>query len=301
MPIVVGVDAGGTGTRAVAADGDDIVGRFVGDAANVRTAGIEASAATIARAIARALAGAQASAIYVGASGAGSGDVAEDLRGALASHFPLARIGVCHDARIALRAAVPAGDGMVLIAGTGSMAYAHVGERDFRSGGFGHLLGDEGSAFAIGRAALRHVLRSYDGCFLPDAFIEAIETALDAHGARSVLAQIHGSRTPVARIASVAPRVLELAGSGDRTAGKLVQTAALDLFELVKSLARQSALLDCEFSLIFAGGLLAENTMLSYLLETRIAGDLPLAHIVKNAPAPEFGALSLAQGLLAGG
>ena len=101
-------------------------------------------------------------ALVVGAAGAGDTVIASALESALRAYFPRGTIVVHDDAEIALRAAVPHGDGVVLIAGTGSIAYARVGEEVHRAGGYGYLLGDDGSGFAIGRAALAQMLRWYD-------------------------------------------------------------------------------------------------------------------------------------------
>lgn len=298
MPIVVGVDAGGTYTRAVAA-GDEVVGEHAGLSANVRTAGVDQAADIIVAVVRGALAGASVSAVHVGASGAGTDEVARSLKRALGTRLPGSIVGVSSDAFIALRAGVPSGDGMVLIAGTGSMAYASVGGKTFSSGGFGHLLGDEGSAFAIGGAALRLVLRSYEDRSPRTALVEALEAHLHAHDTETIISDVYDGERPVTRIAALAKRVLELANDGERDAVKIVQTGALELFGLVTSLAKRAELHAREFPLAFAGGMLSTNTILSYLLETRIASDLPLAHIVKNAPAPQFAALALARSLLA--
>ncbi len=298
MSIFVGVDAGGTSTNVVVASEDEIVCEFVGASANVSVVGVEDSADTIALAIATALNGARASAVHVGAAGIGTDDLARELRGALETRLSDATIGVSDDTRIALRAAVRTGDGMVLLSGTGSIAYAEVGDRRFRSGGYGYLVGDEGSGFAIGSAALRFTLRTHDGRSPKNEFAVRIVTELEATDAQAILRKIYDDDRPVRRIAALAPIVLELANAGDRTAAKIVQAAALDLFELVKSLAITSGLLEREFSISFAGGLLKSNSLLTYLVETRIATELPDAHAIKNAPAPQFGALALARAAL---
>ncbi len=299
MSIVVGVDAGGTSTTIVAADGDTVVGEFVGGPANLRIAGVDAAADTISRAIGSALSGMQPSAVFVGASGAGREELAKTLQRALQIRLPASTIGVSDDARIALRAPVPHGDGMVLIAGTGSIAYAEVGETPYRCGGYGYLVGDEGSAFAIGCAAARLTARSYDGRSPRDSLIEAIEKTLRISDAQSLLAHVYDGEQPVRTLASLAPLVLQAAADGERSAMKIVQAAALDLFELVRVLAKNAQLVEREFPLVFAGGLFAENSLLSYLLETRIGNELPLAHVIKDAPPAHVGALALARALLA--
>ncbi len=299
MSIVVGVDAGGTATNVIAAKGDATVGEFVGDPANVRIAGVDDAADTIARAVGSVLEGATPAAVFVGAAGAGRDDLAQSLQRALSVRLPGVTLGVSDDAYIALRAGVPSGDAMVLVAGTGSIAYAESDGRRFRAGGYGYLLGDEGSAFSIGAAAVRLALRSYDGRAPRDPLVEAVETQLGATSAQAVLNEVYELPHPTRRIAAMAPEVLRLAGDGERSATKIVQTAALELFDLLKSLVKTAELQDREFPLVFAGGLMAQNSLLSYLLETRIGNEMPFVHVIKGAPAPQMGALAMARSLLA--
>lgn len=298
MSIVVGVDAGGTSTKVVAADGEMIAGEFTGEAANVRIAGVDDAAETIARSVRSALSGADPAAVFVGAAGAGRDDLAQTLQRALTVRLPGVAIGVSDDAYIALRASVPQGDGMVLIAGTGSIAYAESGGQKYRAGGYGYLAGDEGSAFALGAAALRLTLRSYDGRAVRDALTVAVEETFDASGAQALLSEVYDNPQPVQKIAQLAPVVLRLASDGERSAAKLVQAAALELFDLVKSLVKTANLQDREAPLVFSGGMLAENSLLTYLVETRVGNELPALHVLKRGPAPQFGALALARGLL---
>ncbi len=127
-----------------------------GAGANATTLGAEGAAVTIVAAVSELTKSPDA--LFVAAAGAGCARVREALRGARA-RFTGTRIAVEDDARVALRAAQSAGPGIVLIAGTGSVAYAENGERRVRVGGAGYLLGDEGSGFWIGLAAARLLAR----------------------------------------------------------------------------------------------------------------------------------------------
>jgi N-acetylglucosamine kinase-like BadF-type ATPase len=298
VSLVVGVDAGGSRTTAVAADGDAVLATFHGDAANVRVAGIDSAASTIARSVANVLSGRAADAVVVGAAGAGRPDIARALEDELVRQLVGARVSVVDDAAIALRAAVPDGDGIVLIAGTGSIAYAEVAGVAHRAGGYGYLLGDEGSGFAIGAAAVKLLLRSYDGRTPRDPMLEALESQLDARNAQDVLAAVYERPNSVAALAALAPIVLEHASGGERSATKIVQVAALELSDLVKALVRNANVADREMALVLTGGLLRANSMLSFLLETRISHELPLLRPHKNPPPAELGALALARALL---
>ena len=298
MSLVVGVDAGGSATSVVVERDGVASGAFEGDAANVRRAGVEDAASTIARAVASATQGERVDAIVVGAAGAGYRDIAEALESALRSRVVGARVRVCDDAKIALRAAVPEGDGIVLISGTGSIAYAVSGEGTYRAGGHGFLLGDEGSGAAIGAAAVRLLLRVYDGMARRDGFIEALESVLDTDSAEEVAQVIYGDPDPVRKLASLAPVVVACASDGERDATKIVQGAALELFDLLKAVTRSSGLAQRDTPVVLAGGLFSQNSLLTYLLEHRIVNEYPSFHLVKNPPSPEFGALALARAML---
>jgi glucosamine kinase len=296
--VVVGVDAGGTSTLAALAQDGKCVRTHTGPAANPSSRGIVAASDVIAQTITDALTNVLPQAIFVGAAGAGREEVAQAMAQALRSRFSGVRIAVRDDAYIALRAVVPSGDGLVLIAGTGSVAYAEHAGIPYRAGGYGYLLGDEGSGFAIGSAAIRLLLRSYDERAPRDAFTGGIAARLEAKSAMDVLARVYGNPDAVTLIASLAPVVLEAANGGDRSANKIVQTAALELAETVRTLAKRSGLIETEAPIVFAGGLLQRNSLLTYLLETRLRNELPSMPIRKEPIEPYMGAIAEAEKLL---
>jgi N-acetylglucosamine kinase-like BadF-type ATPase len=289
------VDAGGSATRAIAAV-DDKEGEIAFEgAANLRTAGIEETANTLARAIAAALDGAEADAIHVGAAGAGRRGMAAGLAAALHSRFPTATVEVSDDARIALRAGAPAGDAIALIAGTGSIAYAEIGGERVRAGGFGHAIGDAGSGAAIGSAALNLALRAHDGRIPAEPLFERLALQLGSSDAQDILDAVYGDGNSVRTLAALAPLVLAAASEGERSATKIVQAAALELFELVKSVVRRAGVEKREVPLVLAGGLLGSNSPLSFLLEARIANEFPHLIVTKNVRPAVYGALALAR------
>jgi N-acetylglucosamine kinase-like BadF-type ATPase len=294
VPILVGVDAGGSSLDC-ALERDGAITGVHGDAANVRTEGVEGAAEQIAAAVRVGLHGEGFDALVVGAAGAGDTVIARALESALRAYFPNGTIVVHDDAEIALRAAVPFGDGVVLIAGTGSIAYARIGEDAHRAGGYGYLLGDDGSGFAIGRAALAQMLRWYDGRTAHSELFDALAARLQAGDAQTLLGRIYGEPNMVGAVASLAPLVLARAGSGERVATKIVQSAAGELVDLVKSLVQRAQLGNRELPLVFAGGLFTENSLLSYLIETRLLADMPLLQPVKSPLSPVHGALELAR------
>ncbi len=299
--VAVGVDAGGTQTIAAAARGDETPRTFAGAGANANICGVDAAAETITAIISQALQRDEPDAIAVGAAGAARPEIADAMTRALTARFPAARIAVTHDLHIALRAGIPQGDAMVLVAGTGSAAYAEIGTQSFRAGGGGYAFGDEGSGFAIGAAGLRLLRRAMEGRVPHDRLTERLAERTAARNLDDLSRFAYGAESTVSAVASVAPDVITSAGDGERTAVKIVQTAALELFELVRALCRSAGAEGRTLPLVWAGGLLRSNSLLTYLIETRIANELPKLEIVKGAAEPYMGALARARALLQNG
>jgi len=297
--IAVGVDAGGTTTQAVVSENGAPAGSAEGPGANATTLGVDDAADAIVGVLRKALEHRKPAAIVVGAAGAGRAGVAGALEALIGSAFANCRVAAGDDAAIALRAAIPAGPGIVLIAGTGSIAYAENGERRARVGGLGYLAGDEGSAYALGMAAVRLYGRVLDGRAKGDETTDLVARALDAPDRDAYLRVLYDAPLVPAVIAALAPGVIAFAGAGNRVATKLVQTTASDLGDLLRDAARATGLKDASPSVALAGGLFAENSLLSYLLELRIINELPGASILRGGDGAAIGALRLAEQLAA--
>jgi N-acetylglucosamine kinase-like BadF-type ATPase len=297
--IAVGVDAGGTATVAVASRTGVAAGEVRGGPANATSHGVEAAAAEIARTVLAATAGSVPDALYVGAAGAAGEEVARALCDALRERLGgVGALSVAGDAETALRAGVPDGPGIVLIAGTGSLAYAVNGEKRAHVGGFGYLLGDEGSAYRIGFAAIELLSRAYDGRGRADETTALAERVLQCTDRAGLLAALYGAPVDVAKIASMAPSIVAFAGKGNRASTRIVQKAATELGDLVRAAARAVDLAEASPNVAFAGGLLRENTLLSYLLELRVVNEVPGAAIVRVRDEPARTALRFAEAAL---
>ena len=297
--ILVGVDAGGSSLRTANIRPD---GRGRSEVTNYRTnlstAGVGRVAEVILDSIRSMLQGKYPDAIAVGAAGAGRLEVAQRLHETLAQHYPDARIAVVDDARIALRGAIAQGDGVALIAGTGSIAYAEVAGARYRSGGWGYALGDEGSGYAIGGAALRLLMRSFEGRVPSDPMLESLKELYAVSEPQDVVRAIYNANAPPSAVAAAARIVIEFADRGERSAAKIVQGAAGELFELVRAVWRAAKIGDREVPIALCGGLLnGRNSMLTFLLETRLANEFPQAPLIKSSD-PLDGALALAAALL---
>lgn len=296
--IVVGVDAGGTSCIAARA-ADGAIERVVKHGpANASSIGVAAAAQSMIAAIEEVMGVQHPAAIYIGAAGAGREDLHAAIRSFIAGRYPHVALGIGDDAQIALRAAIPQGPGIVLVAGTGTIAFADTGSATYRCGGLGYLIGDEGSGYSLGAAALRLVAKAYDGRAPQDAFVERIARAFGIDSLEGLLAGVYVQPAPIDRMADMAALVIELASGGDRTASKLVQAHAGECADLLKATARKAGLIDASPRVALCGGLLRENSVFSFLLQTRVTGDIPGVDIVRASEEPYAGAVRLAQGLL---
>ena len=232
-----GIDGGGTKTDAVICDeGGRVLRRTQGGPSNCSARPMEQVLSMLTktiRALTAGLSGADAApdAIFAGISGAGVGDNAARIRAHLQALFPQCPcIQAGTDAKNALRSAIPAGDGAIAIAGTGSGVFVFRGEEMQQIGGWGYLLGDEGSGGAIGRMLLRDCLRGT----MPEAFGSGFRDMLGMDAA-GVIDRIYTRPRPNAFCASLARYALDRKDT-DPYAAALVGGALRSFFSSVVSL-----------------------------------------------------------------
>jgi N-acetylmuramic acid 6-phosphate etherase len=209
------------------------------------------------------------------------------------------QVEVTNDAVLLLAAGTPEGWGTALIAGTGSIAYARDREgRTARAGGWGYLLGDEGSGYALILAALQAVAQAADGLGQPTILTAWLLKELGIGQPTELIPAVYHGGWDRTALASLAPRVLEVAQEGDSVAARLVETAAAQLAAMVAAVVARLGL-NCEaLPLALAGGLLARSepyrqAVLKALQAAGIFGN-PVCIVID----PAEGALRLAMDLV---
>jgi len=159
-----------------------------------------------------------------------------------AERFPGATVAVVTDAQLVLAAGTPAGWGLALISGTGSLAYGEdAAGRNARAGGWGYLLGDEGSGYAIGLAALRAVMRAADGRGPATALTAAVLAHWGLQQPQELVRHVYRPELGRTEIAALAALVDAAAGQGDAVARALTAEAGRELALAVQAVARQLA------------------------------------------------------------
>ena len=201
-------------------------------------------------------------------------------------------VEILSDTSAAVWAALGAEDGMVVLSGTGSFAAGRYKGRSLFVGGWGPYMGDEGSGFAIGRAALRHAARQYDSAAPEDELTRLLKSFL---GIRTIdelkMLQTDSSFLSPARIASLCPLVEEAAEHGSDTAQKILNHAARELGELAHTcLHRLSIPENQPFKLSVAGGAAVNNKLFLALCIKTLESRFPAALVSPCVRPPVEGA-----------
>jgi glucosamine kinase len=295
--IVVGVDGGGSRTRALVADdqGREIV-TVEGEGSAVRPGEAERSADIIAGVVRDALAASDMThvtpkVLCVGVAGVGREAERDQLWQALMSREVADEIVVHADATVALDDAFGDGPGILVIAGTGSVGFGRGPTGAFaRCGGWGPAFGDEGSGAWIGRRALSIVAAATDGREPETSLTGAILTAAQVNHVEELIGWA-AHATP-ATLATLAPVVMSVADSGDLRANALLSLAVEELALHVRTLAR--ALFVDERAtcpVAFSGGLLSRGRTLRKRLVHRLKSAAPGAQIREDDVVPARGAV----------
>lgn len=309
--LVIGVDGGGTKTLAWLAPLDDasnttVLGRGAAGPGNPRAAGFDVALANIGAAIEAAFADAKlphstAAAACFCLAGAGR-EVEQQRIENWATQQAIARaVRVTGDAEPILAAASPDHVGIALICGTGSLAWGRNAAGEIaRSGGWGYLLGDEGSGYAIALAGLRAAVRAADGRGQGTVLLDSLQRQLGAAAPSDLVQCVYGPEMNREKLSALAKIVFDAAAS-DVAAQMIVTAAANDLAEMVTVLCVQLALLDQAYPLALAGSVIANQPLLRNSLSKRLADRLCRPRTTVIIEEPVRGALVLARLAAKGG
>jgi N-acetylglucosamine kinase-like BadF-type ATPase len=310
-PLVIGVDGGGTKTVAWLAPLADVgsgqvLGRGIAGPGNPRAVGFPAAQANIDAAIDAAFADAglpraTVAAACFGLAGAGRPAEQEQISAWAEERGIAAKLKVTDDAEPILAAAAPSGPGIALIAGTGSLCLGrNAAGETARCGGWGYLLGDEGSGYAIALAGLRAAMRAADGRGPPTDLLAAMMHKLGASTPQQLVGKVYAPEMTREQLAALASVVFDYRSTDD-VARTIVDRATADLAEMVKTVAQSLCLPPRGYTLAMAGGTLLGH--LNYFQEafTKITTSfereaiLPDRWVVVNDPVG--GAVAIARSL----
>jgi glucosamine kinase len=297
VKLLVGIDAGASHTEAVVArDVERVLARWQGGPGALRP-GEESEVASLhARAVEGVVRQAglsePPSAVVVGAAGAGREEVRLTVEKLLDRALGKAtRVRVTTDGEIALEAAFPGAPGIVVSAGSGSIAYARAPSGQLeRVGGLGWRIGDEGSGYALGRAALNAIGLAADGRGAETELTDPILAAIGA-GSLDQLVRWSLSASP-GEIIALAQIVIDVADQGDAIAVGLSDQTAVDLAKHVETLLPSLGEVE-PVRVALNGGLLRKGSPVRDSLTTILRESLAV-EVLEDEVDPPLGALRLA-------
>jgi N-acetylglucosamine kinase-like BadF-type ATPase len=271
----LGFDGGGTKTDCVLLNAaGDVLAEHSAGPSNPLRAGFDRAQASLRTAAEKTLASQQVGAssiagVCAGIAGAGQPRVLKRVMGFLVETFPTAHVQVCTDLEIALDAGLGDGPGIVIVAGTGSAALGRGPDgRLVRAGGDGPWVGDEGSAFDIGRRGITAVARARDALAPVTILADSIPAALECPDWSALLERIAAGPDEV--FPRVFPLVADAAEAGDTPAREILFGAALSLSHLVLSVARRLEVAQQDFLVAEAGGVFGVSPLLDQAFEALV-------------------------------
>jgi N-acetylglucosamine kinase-like BadF-type ATPase len=302
---VLGIDAGGTKTVCQLANADgEVLAEARRGGANLQAAGELEVEKVLHEVMEEAIGNldVRPAVICLGIAGVDRPDDARVVRGIMKRIGYQAKVLVVNDALAALEAGAPGQPGVVVIAGTGSIAYGrNEHNQAARAGGWGYVLGDEGSGYWIGRAALRAVLRE---CDRRGPATQLTGLLLHYYGiarAQDLIHQVyHGTLRPGA-IASLAQCVQAAFTGGDTVSIGILRGAADQLESSALSVARRLELVGSDFPFVLAGGIFRAVPWLGQELTRRLPLAAPRSRTIHLDVEPAAGAVRLALAEARGG
>jgi N-acetylglucosamine kinase-like BadF-type ATPase len=315
MRFVLGLDGGGTKTDCVLMDESGaILARSQAGPSNPLRVGFGAAITSVREAARQALALAalpgdlSAAAVCAGLAGTGPPESAEKIRALLAAEFSESKVQVCTDIDLTLAAT---GDGpvIVLLAGTGSFAVGRNGAGETaRAGGYGSQIGDEGSAYDIGRRAVLTVMHENDRTGADSLLGQRLLRELGCADWSAVKARAQAASDEIfprlfSVVAMVADWIETSTETSDETAARnfaqgILRAAAFDLGSLTENLAERLKLRGTHFVIAKTGGMMGRSKYLESQIDERLRNAFPQAEIGQLRISPAEAAARLALRLL---
>jgi N-acetylglucosamine kinase-like BadF-type ATPase len=302
---VLGIDAGATKTVCLLADDQGrVLGEGKGPGANLHIAG-ELAVEKVLHAVMEQAIGDLAitpAAICLGMAGVDREDEAQIVRGIMRRIGFKSRVLVVNDALIALVAGAGDMPGVVIIAGTGAIVYGrNASGVAARAGGWGHMIGDEGSGYWIGREALSAVMRAADGRGPATRLTADILAHFEISDVSRLPRIVYDREQPRTAVAALGPLVQQVSEHGDAVATRILERAAEELVLAAGSVTAHLEMRGDAFAFFLAGSIFRVVPWLTADLPRRLVEVAPRSHVEVLDREPAAGAVRLAVAEARGG
>jgi N-acetylglucosamine kinase-like BadF-type ATPase len=297
MP-VLGIDVGGTKTVCMLADDTErVIAEGREDGANLQGAGELALEKVLHSVMEKTLEGTGIlpSAICLGIAGVDRAADEAVVRGIMSRIGYKARILVVNDALIALQAGIGDAAGIVIVSGTGSIAYGRNEQGEAaRAGGWGYVLGDEGSGYWIGRLALRAVVRHADGRGRVTSLTPRLLAHFGVERATELIHKVYQDELNPRSIAAVAKYVQQARDEGDSVAASILNRAADELMTAATAVMSRLDLSERPFTFVLAGGMFHALPWLCDQMQLLLPALAHQSRVMRLNDQPALGAVRLA-------
>ena len=281
-------------------DSGIVLGEGRAEAANFLRVGLESAIRQIKNSVDEACRKAQIepsqiTAACIGLAGVSHPDHHRRMLAALKEVLPIPEITLETDARVALAAATGNQPGVVIIAGTGSIACGiNARGRFARAGGWGPAIGDEGSGAYIGRRALEAVVMAYDYRGKPTGMMDPVLRHFGVTSPPELPPVIYDSPTEVMdKIAQLSKVVVQAAQEGDQVACEILQDAAEELARAAIAVIEQLRMENDSFRVAYVGGVFEAGELILARLREVIQKVAPKAEIARPLDPPVIGAVKM--------
>jgi len=299
--LVVGVDGGGTRTRAVVLNGATILGEGAAGPSNPLRVGVANGATAIREAVDKACAAAlihrdDLVAAGVGLAGIRRKDVRVRMHDVLVQTLGIKNIELVSDGDIALYGATDGRPGVVVISGTGSIAVGmnRQGKRMY-AGGWGPVAGDEGSGSWIARRALQAVARATDGRGPKTSLTQAACEFFQVATPDDLSTAIYAPTITNDRIAGFSKQVIQAARDGDEVAREILEEAGKELGKAAVTVIHRLKMDHERFQVAFIGGVFAAGELVTQPLVEQVMKHASKAFIDNPSFSPTVAAGRMAQ------
>jgi len=262
---VLAVDGGGTGCRAALCNqSGQVLGYAQGGSCNYHSLGAEQATQTLTLLFTHLgkSQGLRVNCVVLGLAGLNTKKDHATLtlivqQALIAARITADNIYLCNDAMLTLKGSVGQNNGLLIVAGTGSIACGITKDGlEVRVGGWGYRVGDEGSGYAIGKAAITHTLKSCDGREKSSGIAVALFNELSCADEDDLVNWVYSPQFSISKMAALAPLIVKLAEEGDVQSANIIQLACQELGDMALTVIRKLDLANKRFSLVLSGGIL---------------------------------------------
>lgn len=297
MKYVVGIDGGGTKTKLTVCDSNgQVLHSAISGPSNILSSGYDVAKRSITQVIEEGLVGSgynldECEGLCIGVAGAARESVKKQLEEIIRGTGYKGNLMITHDAETALMGGTNGDEGILIIAGTGAICYGQTNEGiTHRVSGWGHIIGDEGSAYSIGVKIINAVMKAYDGRGKETILTELLLQHMNLTSPEEIIGGIYKPEVTKQHIAEYAILIDRACQSNDEVALKIIWQTVEDLFECVKAALIQLNFLDKPVKVVINGSVLVNNQYVNKGFKEKLSRIYPLVEVCTMKYDAAYGA-----------